>query len=90
MSERHVSPQELGSSRPVYGQVQGPIHDERRASATVRAQSAVVRTLADALKQLALPGDESLGLRQQLAEELARLGSCIEEAAARDRSRNRE
>jgi hypothetical protein len=90
MSERQVSRRVLGSSRQVTGEIHGPIHDERRALASVRAQSAVVRTLADALEQLALPGDESLGLREQLAEELARLGSCIEEAAALDRLRDGE
>ncbi len=77
MSERRGSHRIVGSS--------GAVEDEPHAPASVRAQSAIVRTLADALEQLALPGDLALGLREQLAEELARLGSCIEEAAALDR-----
>ena len=41
-------------------------------------------------QHLALPGDMAIGLREQLAEELARLGSRIEEAAALDRVREGE
>ncbi|HEY4012882.1 MAG TPA: hypothetical protein VGM06_06075 [Polyangiaceae bacterium] len=86
MSDRRVS-QRVTSSSPA---LEHEIHDEPRAPASVRAQSAVVRTLADALEQLALPGDMAVGLREQLAEELARLGSRIEEAAALDRVRDGE
>jgi hypothetical protein len=41
-----------------------------------------VRSLADALEQLAPSSDSALSIRQQLAEELARLGYCIQESAA--------
>jgi hypothetical protein len=61
--------------------------DEVRAPPSVRAQSAVVRTLADALKQQGLSGDTVKSLNEQLAEELARLGLRIDEASALDRGR---
>lgn len=82
MTERRDTKRIVGSSSAV--------EDEPHAPASVRAQSAVVRTLAHALEQLALPGEVELGLREQLAEELARLGSFIEEAAALDRVRDGE
>jgi hypothetical protein len=37
------------------------------------AQSAVVRTLADTIEQLAARGDAADGLREQLVEEIERL-----------------
>lgn len=40
---------------------------------SVRAQSAVVRSLADALEHLAARGGSTDGLREQFAEELSRL-----------------
>lgn len=56
--------------------------DDPHAPPSVRAQTAVVRSLADALEQLAPSSDSALSIRQQLAEELARLGYCIQESAA--------
>ena len=84
MSERRVSQRMPGTSR----QPREHVHDEPHAPASVRAQSAVVRTLADALEHLGLPLDVEVALREQLAEEVARLGSCIEEAAAQERLRD--
>jgi hypothetical protein len=86
MSERRVSQRMPGSSR----QAHEHLHDDPRGPASVRAQSAVVRTLADALDHLGLPLDVEVGLREQLAEEVARLGSCIEEAALQERLRDGE
>jgi hypothetical protein len=57
------------------------LSDEPHSSPSVRAQTAIVRTLADALEQLSPTSDAAGDLRQQLQEELARLGSRIEEAA---------
>jgi hypothetical protein len=57
--------------------------DEPQAPPSVRAQTAVVRTLADALKHLSPTSDIALALQEQLQEELARLGLRIEEAALR-------
>ncbi len=48
--------------------------------ASVRAQSAIVRTLADALAHHS--GEAEDGLRQQLDEELDRLDSQLLEAAS--------
>lgn len=59
--------------------------DEHAAPPSVRAQRAVVRTVADALDQVAPSSEAAAGLREQLAEELARLGSRIEEAASTPR-----
>jgi hypothetical protein len=56
--------------------------DDPNAPPSVRAQTAVVRSLADALEQMAPSSDSAVSLRQQLAEELARLGYCIQESAA--------
>jgi hypothetical protein len=56
--------------------------DDPLAPPSVRAQTAVVRSLADALEQLAPSSESAVSLRQQLAEELARLGYCIQESAA--------
>jgi hypothetical protein len=55
--------------------------EDMNASPSVRAQTAVVRSVADALQQAAPSSDTAVSLRQQLAEELARLG-CIQESAA--------
>jgi hypothetical protein len=60
---------------------------EEPAPHSVRAQRAVVRTLADALDQVAPSSDAAVALRAQLAEELARLGSRIEEAASNPTTR---
>jgi hypothetical protein len=49
---------------------------------SLRAQSAIVRTLADALAHHTGSGDAEDGLRQQLDEELDRLGSQLLEAAS--------
>ncbi len=49
---------------------------------SVRAQSAIVRTLADAIAHHEASGDAADGLREQLVEEMDRLGSCRLEAAA--------
>jgi len=46
----------------------------------MRAQSAVVRTLADTIERLVARGDDADGLREQLAQELERLE--IQRAAA--------
>ena len=56
--------------------------DESAVPHSVRAQRAVVRTLADALDQVAPSSAMAAGLREQLAEELARLGTRIEEQAS--------
>jgi hypothetical protein len=74
MSARLVSQWMLGSSELPPEEFQAP--------PSVRAQSAVVRTLAHALQQLSPTSDVAAALRQQLAEELGRLGTRIEEAAA--------
>jgi hypothetical protein len=55
--------------------------DEPGAPASVRAQTAIVRSLADALEQLPPSSDAAIDIREQLQEELVRLGSRIEEAA---------
>lgn len=41
---------------------------------SVRAQTAIVRALADALRYHAARGEAAISLREQLVEELARLG----------------
>jgi hypothetical protein len=46
--------------------------DERRTS-SVRAQTAIVRTLADALRHHTASGEAAQSLRQQLVEEVSRL-----------------
>jgi hypothetical protein len=56
--------------------------DEFPAPLAVRAQTAVVRTLTDAIEQFAPSSVMAVALREQLVEELARLGSRIKEAAA--------
>jgi hypothetical protein len=50
--------------------------DPRRSSPapSVRAQAAIVRALADALEHHIASGDAADSLRDQLVEELARLG----------------
>jgi hypothetical protein len=74
MSARLPMPWTLGSFEGSPEDTEGP--------ASVRAQTAVVRTLADTLEQLAPSSDAAVAIRQQLAEELARLGYRIQEAAA--------
>jgi hypothetical protein len=54
------------------------LSDEPHAPPAVRAQTAVVRTLADALGQLAPSSDAAVAICEQLVDELARLGSLIE------------
>ena len=60
--------------------VLGP-SDELHAPPSVRAQTAVVRSLANALEQVAPSSEAAIALREQLAEELARLGYRMQEAA---------
>jgi hypothetical protein len=54
------------------------LSDERDAHPSVRAQTAVVRSLADALGQLAPSSEAAGGIYEQLVEELARLGSLVQ------------
>lgn len=56
------------------------LREELRCLAA-RQQAAVVRALADQLDRVS-PGQAAVNLREQLAEELARLGCRILEAAA--------
>jgi hypothetical protein len=56
------------------------LSDEPDAPPSVRAQTAVVRTLADALERASPASPMAQALRDQLAEELRRLGSFIDEA----------
>ncbi len=56
--------------------------DELDMSPAVRAQSAVVRTLADATARVGLSSETAAALRAQLAEETTRLERCIAQAAA--------
>lgn len=60
---------------------QGLADEPGAAPASVRAQTAIVRSLADALEQLPPSSDAAIDIREQLQEELVRLGSRIEEAA---------
>jgi hypothetical protein len=62
--------------------------DEFPSPPAVRAQTAVVRSLTDAIEQFAPSSDIAVALREQLVEELARLGSRIKEAAALRVARN--
>ncbi len=48
---------------------------------SVRAQSAVVRTLSDAIEHLTASGSATDGLREQLAEEVSRLQRQRDELA---------
>src|SRR5579883_1447496 len=48
----------------------------------VRAQTAVVRSLADATAQVGLSSETAAALQAQLAEEMTRLQRCIEQVAA--------
>ena len=59
--------------------------DEARVSwpPSVRAQSAVVRTLSDAIAHLSARGDAAEGLREQLADEETRLQRQQDELAER-------
>jgi hypothetical protein len=59
-----------------------PRPDDAPSPSSVRAQSAVVRTLADTIEHLVARGDTAAdGLRAQLVEELERLE--LQQAAAR-------
>jgi hypothetical protein len=49
-------------------------------TSAVRTQTAIVRTLADALERDGLPNEEADDLRWQLLEELSRLSSCIRDS----------
>jgi hypothetical protein len=53
------------------------LSDEPDAAPSVRAQTAVVRTLADALGRLAPSSQAAETVCEQLVEELTRLGSLI-------------
>ncbi|MGD0675455.1 MAG: hypothetical protein ABSC94_08555 [Polyangiaceae bacterium] len=54
-----------------------------RAAAAFRAQSAIVRTLLDALERFTASGDTADGLREQIVEELDRLRAQEGALAAR-------
>ncbi|HZU85366.1 MAG TPA: hypothetical protein VE987_20685 [Polyangiaceae bacterium] len=54
------------------------LSDEPHSHPSVRAQTAVVRSLADALGHLGPTSDAAASLCEQLVEELARLGSLIQ------------
>lgn len=59
-----------------------PLLSERpHAPASVRAQTALVRTLADALERAAPASPLAHALREQLDEELRRLSFHIEETS---------
>ncbi|HSY23648.1 MAG TPA: hypothetical protein VK841_16085 [Polyangiaceae bacterium] len=53
----------------------------KNESEPLSVQSAIVRTLADAIKHHEAQGDAADGLREQLVEEMDRLGSCRIQAA---------
>jgi hypothetical protein len=53
------------------------LSDEPHAHPSVRAQSAIVRTLADALGQHGSSSEAGVAICEQLVEELARLGSLV-------------
>ena len=59
--------------------------DEEPPVSSVRAQTAIVRTLADALKHHTASGETADGLRKQLMEELSRLGLTLSAAGAKRR-----
>jgi hypothetical protein len=59
--------------------------DDEQPVSSVRAQTAVVRTLADALKHHTASGEAADSLRKQLMEELSRLGLTLSAAGAKRR-----
>jgi hypothetical protein len=56
---------------------------EVSAPSSVRAQSAIVRSLEDAIERLVARGDSADGLQEQLVEEVKRLE--LQQAAAETR-----
>ena len=50
--------------------------ETERETEPMSVQSAIVRTLADAIKHHEAQGDAADGLREQLVEEMDRLDSC--------------
>jgi hypothetical protein len=62
------------SDRVTSAGVHGAEAGGRSRVPSVRAQTAIVRALADALKHHTARGDATESLREQLVEELARLG----------------
>lgn len=58
------------------------LNEMKSESEPMSVQSAIVRTLADAIKHHEAQGDAADGLREQLVEELDRLDSCRMPAAA--------
>jgi hypothetical protein len=61
------------------------LSDRPQAPPSVRAQTALVRTLADALERATPASPMAHALREQLAEELRRLSSNIDETDAANR-----
>jgi hypothetical protein len=59
--------------------------DDEPPISSVRAQTAIVRTLADALKHHTASGEAGDSLRKQLMEELSRLGLTLSAAGAKRR-----
>lgn len=57
------------------------LSEVKSESEPLSVQSAIVRTLADAIKHHEAQGDAADGLREQLVEEMDRLGSCRMPAA---------
>jgi hypothetical protein len=57
------------------------LSEMKNESEPLSVQSAIVRTLADAIKHHEAQGDAADGLREQLVEEMDRLGSCRIQAA---------
>ena len=57
------------------------LSEMKNESEPLSVQSAIVRTLADAIKHHEAQGDDADGLREQLVEEMDRLGSCRIQAA---------
>ncbi len=71
----------LPSPHALYAQDESMLRDELRVVATA-GQLAVVRTLADEIRRCIERGIGVEALREQLAEEIARLGCRCFEAAA--------
>jgi hypothetical protein len=55
--------------------------ETRDSDPAVRTQTAIVRSLVDALEHAAPKSEDATGLRWQLLEELARLSDRIQRAA---------
>jgi hypothetical protein len=72
----------MSSTRSALTPPSSPETADESEPQSVRAQSAIVRTLADAIAHHEASGDAAEGLREQLVEEMDRLGSCRLEAAA--------